>query len=140
MLQAPDPETNRRRPVIEEAGSRAIDAPANEAIDFIVRLGSALVATGAPVDLVEDIVKDLSKRYAVTVGYSILPTGLIVFGHEGAAITASIASSDPATLRFDQTTDLFHLVDDVRSGQVDPAQGIERLAAIAAEKRRAGSC
>jgi uncharacterized membrane protein YjjP (DUF1212 family) len=115
-----------------------MDAPANEATDFIVRLGSALVGTGAPVDLVEDILKDVSKRYGVTVGYSILPTGLIVLGHEGAAITASIASSDPATLRFDQTADLFRLVDDVKVGQVDPAQGIERLAAIAAEKRQAG--
>ena len=115
-----------------------MDATADEATDFIVRLGSALVATGAPVDLVEDILKDVSHRYNMSVGYSILPTGLIILGHEGTSIRASIASSDPATLRFDQTTDLFHLVDEVRSGHVDPARGIERLTAIAAEKRRAG--
>ena len=96
------------------------------------------MAAGAPVDLVEEILADVSRQYGVTVGYSILPTGLIVLGHDGAAITASIASSAPATLRFDQTADLFHLVDDVRAGQVAPAQGIERLAAIAAEKRQAG--
>jgi uncharacterized membrane protein YjjP (DUF1212 family) len=96
------------------------------------------VAAGAPVGLVEEILTDVSRRYGVAVGYSILPTGLIVLGHDGATITASIASSDPATLRFDQTADLFHLVDDVRAGQVDPAQGIERLAAISAGKRRAG--
>lgn len=115
-----------------------MDATANEATDFIVRLGSALVATGAPVDLVEDILKDVSNRYNVSAGYSILPTGLIILGHEGTSIRASIASSDPATLRFDQTTDLFNLVDEARSGQIDPAQGIERLNAIEAEKRRAG--
>jgi uncharacterized membrane protein YjjP (DUF1212 family) len=96
------------------------------------------VAAGAPVDLVEEILTDVSKRYNVTFEYSILPTGLTVLGHEGTAITASIASASPATLRFDQTADLFHLVDDVRAGQVDPAQGIERLAAIAASQRQAG--
>jgi uncharacterized membrane protein YjjP (DUF1212 family) len=117
---------------------RTIDNPANKATDFIVRLGSALVATGAPVDLVEEILKDVSDRYGVTVGYSILPTGLIVLGHEGTSIVASIASSDPATLRFDQTADLFQLVDDVRAGQVDPAQGIERLTTIDDEGRQAG--
>jgi uncharacterized membrane protein YjjP (DUF1212 family) len=76
-----------------------MDATADEATDFIVRLGSALVAAGAPVDLVEDILKDVSHRYNMSVGYSILPTGLIILSHEGASIRASIASSDPATLR-----------------------------------------
>jgi uncharacterized membrane protein YjjP (DUF1212 family) len=90
------------------------------------------------VDLVEEILDDVSNQYGVTVGYSILPTGLIVLGHEGTSIVASIASSQPATLRFDQTADLFRLVDDVRSGQVAPAAGIERLDTIDAEKRRAG--
>jgi uncharacterized membrane protein YjjP (DUF1212 family) len=114
------------------------DNPANVATDFIVRLGSALVATGAPVDLVEEILEDVSNEYGVTVGYSILPTGLIVLGREGTSIVASIASSHPATLRFDQTADLFRLVEEVRSGQVDPAAGGERLDTIDAEKRRAG--
>jgi uncharacterized membrane protein YjjP (DUF1212 family) len=138
LFPAPGPLGNGREPVIEEAGSQAIGVPANKATDLIVRLGSALVAAGAPVDLVEEILTDVSRRYNVIVGYSILPTGLIVLGHEGTAITASIASTNPATLRFDQTADLFHLVDDVRAGQVDPAQGIERLAAIAASQRQAG--
>ena len=34
------------------------------------RLGSALVAAGAPVDLVEEILTDVSRQYDVTVGYS----------------------------------------------------------------------
>jgi uncharacterized membrane protein YjjP (DUF1212 family) len=87
---------------------------------------------------VEEILEDVSHQYGVTVGYSILPTGLIVLGREGTSIVASIASSHPATLRFDQTADLFRLVDEVRSGQVDPKAGIERLDMIDAEKRRAG--
>jgi hypothetical protein len=51
-----------------------------------------------------------------------------------------IASSQPATLRFDQTADLFRLVDEVRSGQVDPAAGIERLDTIDAEQGGPGFC
>ena len=114
------------------------DTLSNESTDFVVRLGSSLVASGAPVGLVEDILTDVSARLGLDVGYSILPTGLIALGRDGRSTVASIASSDPATLRFDQTTALFQLVSDARDGVIDPKAGSARLTALQTQPRQSG--
>jgi uncharacterized membrane protein YjjB (DUF3815 family) len=43
----------------------------------------------------------------------------------------SLATTEPGALRFDQTKALYRLVDDCAAGQVEPVDGLERLAVIA---------
>jgi uncharacterized membrane protein YjjP (DUF1212 family) len=102
----------------------------DDAAEFVVRLGAALVASGAPVDYVERTLDDVATQYGIDFGYSVLPTGLIALGRDGTSTVASIAGSDPATYHFDQITDLFELLDDVLAGKIPPATGLERLHAI----------
>ena len=111
-------------------GGRRRSALPNEAAEFVVQLGAALAASGAPVDSVEDVLADVAARYGVDFGFSILPTGIIALGHDGSSTVASIAASDPASYRFDQISGLFDLVDDALDHHVPPAEGIARLRAI----------
>jgi uncharacterized membrane protein YjjP (DUF1212 family) len=113
-----------------EGASRPRGALANEAAEFAVQLGAALVACGAPVDYVERILVDVSRRYDVDFGYSVLPTGLIALGHDGSSTVASIAATDPASYRFDQISALFAIVDDALDGTVSATDGIARLGDI----------
>lgn len=99
----------------------------DDAAELVVRLGSALVASGAPVDYVEDVLDEIADRYGLQFGYSVLPTGLIALGRDGAATVASIAGSEPASYHFDQITALFDLLDEIRTSDVEPADGIIRL-------------
>jgi len=122
------------------AYTRTSDAasPPNRGTDFIVELGSALIAAGAPVGLVEDILEEVSSHNGVLVGYSVLPTGVTALGHDGRSMVASMAATHPATLRFDQIIELFRLVDRARVGEVAPTDGLRQLRDISQLKRHFG--
>lgn len=98
-----------------------------DAAEFVVLLGGALVESGAPVDQVERLILEVSDRYGLEFGFSVLPTGLIALGRDGTSTAATITAAAPATYRLDQVSSLFDLVDEARAGQVVPADGIRRV-------------
>jgi uncharacterized membrane protein YjjP (DUF1212 family) len=107
---------------------------AQEVRTLLVHLGTAMVATGQPINEVEDELAEV----ALTLGY---PDAQIAAGPTG--VTLSLASGSPATyeavtgaLRLDQSAQVRGIRRDLLGGLVDPAIAVERLLALRQEPPR----
>jgi uncharacterized membrane protein YjjP (DUF1212 family) len=105
---------------------------------FLVQLGAAMNAAGAPVQSVQDRLTRAAHAYgAASARISAFPTYMMV----------TIASGEPATLelttslapsRLDQISALERLAKDAEQGHVDPTAGLERLERIRIMRPRFG--
>jgi uncharacterized membrane protein YjjP (DUF1212 family) len=105
---------------------------------FLVQLGAAMNAAGAPVQSVQDRLTRAARAYGATSArISAFPTYMMV----------TIASGEPATLelttslnpsRLDQISALERLATDAEHARVEPAAGVERLEQIRIMRPRFG--
>jgi uncharacterized membrane protein YjjP (DUF1212 family) len=118
--------------------SSPVDPPdPDDATEFVVRLGAALIAASAPVTVVHDRLGRLAAAYGLRLDTYVVPTGVWAVGWDERAIV-SLSSAAPGTYRFDQTTALFDLVDRATAGAVPPDEGLAHLRSIEQARPRFG--
>jgi uncharacterized membrane protein YjjP (DUF1212 family) len=120
------------------ATERAGDLPVLR--EFIVRLGSAMVAAGDSIDSIHRTLEDTARAYGHGhFEFFVLPTGLFVETGEAASARVLLsADKHRARLRFDQIAELYELVHQAERAEVDPTDGLAELSRIANEPPRFG--
>ena len=139
-MRAPGPRfhlpTFRLRRRSTEA-EQLVESPSAQLQEFLVRLGSALLAIGTAS---RDIQGTL-KRVATALGSPratliVFPT-LIFVGLPGEAQTRfDVAEASGGEVRFDRAAHVYAVVDRALAGEITAAQGIEALDAIASARPR----
>jgi uncharacterized membrane protein YjjP (DUF1212 family) len=106
------------------------------AVDFVARLGAAMVAANYPIALIRRTLGRLSHRYRLSNQVLLLPN-FIQFGglEHNAGTTVRVVRSE-SDLRFDQAFPLSALVGDAQNGRINPADGLTELDRIHALRRR----
>ncbi|SEQ37580.1 threonine/serine exporter family protein [Microlunatus flavus] len=119
-----------------ETGGRVVGATGSDQEDrrLLVHLGTAMVATGQPINEVEDELVEVGRA----LGH---PDPQIAAGPTG--VMLSLASGEPSTyaavtgaLRLDQAAQVRVIRHDLLVGHVDPAAAVERLLALRREPPR----
>lgn len=117
--------------------------PAHDPADLqelIVRLGSAMVAAGDAVDVIDRSLRKVILANGVRdVHVALFPTFLFVqTGGEGKPARVEFSPHVSQALRLDQISALYGLVKLLERGQVTPAEGLKRLDDIARLRPRFG--
>lgn len=105
------------------------DRDPDDAIDFVVQLGSAMLAASSPATEVRQRIELVAIAYDLELEFFVLPTGVWAVGYEK-AVLVSLSAVDPGTYRFDQIKALLRLVDQAAAGGVPPDEGLTALAEI----------
>jgi uncharacterized membrane protein YjjP (DUF1212 family) len=118
----------------EEAPTLTVDAA--ELRHLLVALGGAMNAAGEAVNEIEERLRQIAAAYgAPEARCMVLPTFLAIALEAGD--TAVLEETRQfGTFRLDQTAALFELVKQAEGAEVTPAEGIARLAEIAASEPR----
>ena len=108
--------------------------------EYILELGRALSLAGAAVGETQERLTRIARASgAAEARIVVLPTALMIsFGPAGWATIESIPQL-AGTLRLDQISALYELVDEAEQGRVEPAEGLGRLRAIRAMRPRHGT-
>lgn len=97
--------------------------------EFLLALGAAQLAAGYPVNDVDTTLKTVCHAYRRTdVNILVLPAALML--DDPVAGRARVIGDLGPSLRLDQAAIVHDVAADARRGQVDPADGIARIAAI----------
>ncbi len=101
-----------------------------EEIAFLTQLGHALSAAGDPVSSTERTLRRVAARSGLSdLQIGVLPTLVLVRGHDGRAPTMDLAAADLShDLRLDQIGALYDIVDLARRDQLSASDGLRRLA------------
>lgn len=102
--------------------------PGGVALTFVAELGSALLEAGAPSSTVGQGLHQLGSRYGGDFKITLLPEG--VLSVDTSTGRSSLVSASRSSLRFDQTQQLFDLVQRSGEGGVSAEEGLERLRCI----------
>ncbi|MBO9651654.1 MAG: threonine/serine exporter family protein [Variovorax sp.] len=106
---------------------------------FLLRLGHLLLATGAPVGLVETTLRKLARIYRIEHFNALaLPTVVFVNSAEEDSLQIEFTSEQGLVLSFDQIEAVYELARDAENEALDPAEGLKRINAILAMKARFG--
>ena len=111
-------------------------SPDDLAVDFLARLGGAMVAANYPITLIRRTLTLSSQRYGLTNQVLLLPNFIQFGGFDHAAGTPVRVVRSEGDLRYDQTFPLTALVDDVTHGRVTASDGLAELDRIYALPRR----
>ncbi|MEJ8810984.1 threonine/serine exporter family protein [Variovorax ureilyticus] len=125
MAPAPPPE----RTVLER----------RQLLRFLLRLGHLLLATGAPVGIVETTLRKLARVYRIVHFNALaLPTVVFVNSAEEDSLQIEFTSEQGLVLSFDQIEAVYELARDAENKALDPIEGLQRIDAILAMKARFG--
>ncbi|SEA39424.1 threonine/serine exporter ThrE family protein [Variovorax sp. YR216] len=106
---------------------------------FLLRLGHLLLATGAPVGIVETTLRRLARVYGIEHFNALaLPTVVFVNSAEEDSLQIEFTSEQGLVLSFDQIEAVFELARDAENEVLDPNEGLKRINAILAMKARFG--
>ena len=120
------------------SGDAIVDA--RELRRFLVGLGSGMTAAGDSVDDVESRLRRVAGAYgAAGARITVLPTFLVLALGPGDTTTIERTQTRDGVLRLDQTAALFELVKQAERREIEPVEGIRRLAGIGASAPRFGS-
>jgi uncharacterized membrane protein YjjP (DUF1212 family) len=98
---------------------------------LVVQLGTAMVAAGDAVDIIEASLRRVIDAYGVNdVQIALLPTSLFVETGVGRSAHVQFTSQVAEPLRLDQISALYELVKELELGQLAPAEGLQRLADV----------
>ena len=117
----------------EDDGSRATPALTR----LTARLGLLMIAAGETVSQTHEALTRVAGAYGVTdCSFYTLPTGAIAVLRDRGELQIEMAAEGARTLRLDQVTAVFDLVEAAENGALDPADGLTHLDAILAAKPR----
>ncbi|WP_395245217.1 threonine/serine exporter ThrE family protein [Agromyces sp. MMS24-K17] len=106
---------------------------------FILGLAEGMIAAEDSVDYIHETLGQVARAYgADDVEFVILPTLILVETGSGETERLALRTSRPGGLRFDQIAALYDLIEQARSGSIDPRDGIGRLNEIGASRPRHG--
>ena len=115
---------------------RVQDGFDGEAVDFLARLGTALIAANDAIGLVRQTLTLACSRYGLSNGFLLLPTYVQFVGFDRAAGTIVRVVSVDRELRFDQTFILAELVERVEQGKIGAKDGAAELDRIHRKRPR----
>ncbi|MCX2929869.1 threonine/serine exporter family protein [Mycobacterium sp. CVI_P3] len=105
-------------------------APDSVSVDFLARLGAAMMAANYPIALIRRTLAAAADRYGLSNQLLLLPNFVQFGGSAHAAGTTVRVERSDADLRFDQTFPLATLVRDVQTGRITAPDGLAELARI----------
>ena len=111
-------------------------SPAPLAVDFLARLGAAMVAANYPIALIRRTLEVTSEHYGMTNQVLLLPNFVQFGGFDHAVGTTVRVVRSESDLRFDQAFPLAALVGDAQSGRITADDGLAELDRIHALPRR----
>lgn len=112
-------------------GEPAHRRPGPELLTLLVELGAEMSATGQPVYVVQDRITAIARAYgADSATVTAFPTYLMVSIGRGQPAAIQLTSALSGTSRLNQIAALDRLLDDAERGELQPAEGLERLAEI----------
>jgi len=127
----------RRRPAEEVSGSnteadpRAPSSSRAETTGFLVALGEAMIDAGAPVTDVATTLERVAQRSGIPdVEVVAFATALIVSLPGTGPVSTAVASAGARGLRLDQIDDVFDVVDDALTTDLEPGAAVGRLQSI----------
>jgi uncharacterized membrane protein YjjP (DUF1212 family) len=113
---------------------------ADELLEFLFRLGQALLACGEQTATVELVLRRAASAYGMrrsrVVAY---PTAVFISLHDGQRERVTFAEGPTQSLRLDQVADVYALGDRAQRGEVPPTEGQKELAAILRQPARFGA-
>lgn len=119
------------------------DRPATDAgelLEFLFRLGQALLACGEQTATVELVLRRAASAYGMrrsrVVAY---PTAVFICLHDGEHERVTFAEGPTQSLRLDQVADVYALRDLAQRGELPPSTGQQQLAAILRQPARFGA-
>ena len=121
------------------------DAPAAGAdtgalLEFLFRLGQALLACGEQTAQIELGLRRVATAYGMRkVRVVVFPTAVFVSVHDGPDERVTLAEGPTHRLRLDQIADVYALFHEAERASLAPRQGLERLSEILRKKARFGT-
>src|SRR5262245_26431268 len=108
-------------------------------VEFLLRLGQALLACGEQTATVELILRRAATAYGIRRSRVVaFPIAIFISLYNGEAERATLAEGPSQVLRLDQIADVSELGDVAQRGKVPPREGLERLTAILRQPARFG--
>lgn len=109
-------------------------------LEFLFRLGQALLACGEQTSKIELLLRRSASAYGIRRSRVVtFPTAIFITLYEGDGERITLAEGPTQTLRLDQIADVYELGDDAQRGSVVPQEGLERLTAILKKPARFGA-
>lgn len=109
-------------------------------LEFLFRLGQAYVGSSEQTAQVELILRRIATangaRRARVLAF---PTAIFITLHDGEEERVTLAEGPLEPLRLDQTAEVYRLGAAAQNGEIDPREGLERLAAILRQAPRFGA-
>lgn len=105
--------------------------PPAELINFLRQFGVALCQAGDGAHRVTSEMDEVAAAYGVPdVHFFVLPTGVFVRIGSGESATVDFAPADVSSLRLDQISSLYDLLEQAKTTRLPPTEGVRRLAEI----------
>jgi uncharacterized membrane protein YjjP (DUF1212 family) len=137
VLPAREAASIPKAPSGSDASSEATSAQGDGApldrhvVAFLLELGAALIDAGDAVNRVGATLHSVARVQGLRgVGIIVLPTALIISVPGWGSVQTEVTTAGASRLRLDQAEAVLRLVDEARSGDLDPAEGRAELAAI----------
>lgn len=106
---------------------------------LIMQLGTAMVAAGDAVDVIEESLRRIVAAYGVTgVQIALLPTSLFVQTGAGDSALVQFSSQVAPPLRLDQVDGLYRLVGQLERAEISVSAGLDTLAGVYQRRQAAG--
>jgi len=106
---------------------------------LIVQLGTAMVAAGDAVDVIEESLRRIMAAYGVTgAQIALLPTSLFVQTGTGDRSLVQFSSQVAPPLRLDQIDGLYRLVGQLERAEITVSAGLDTLASVYQRRQAAG--
>jgi uncharacterized membrane protein YjjP (DUF1212 family) len=118
------------------------DAPVDTAalLEFLFRLGQAYVGCSEQTAQVELILRRIAAAHGARRARVLaFPTAIFITLHDGEQERVTLAEGPLEPLRLDQMADVYALGAAAQRGELDPREGLERLAAILRQQPRFGA-
>lgn len=136
MLRGLGAESTLDRLVDEDAAGAPGDAGADEAFDFVLHLGRALLSFGLPAQRLEDALTRVGKALGHTLECFSTPTALVVTLGDGTQHRTRVVRLEPGETDLERMSALHALVGRVERHEVSAEEGSERIEKILARPPR----
>jgi len=109
-------------------------------LEFMYRFGQAMLACGEQTAKVELVLRRIASAYGMRRSRVVVfPTALFISVHVGEDERVTLAEGPTQGLRLDQIADVYELGDLAQRGEIQPRDGIDRLAGILKKPTRFGA-
>lgn len=115
-------------------------ADVDHVLEFMYRFGQAMLACGEQTAKVELVLRRIASAYGMRRSRVVVfPTALFISVHVGEDERVTLAEGPTQGLRLDQIADVYELGDLAQRGEIQPREGIDRLAGILKKPTRFGA-